>query len=156
MHTLARNKSTVWYALCTGKTERLDENGFRTGQYDVTYADPVKTRMNIRWDSGAVRLEGFGLNGAGKRRMVTDWMDCPITLGTILWIATEPDYVDENAIVDLAETGTAEVGNETRLAELPNYYVCEVPQKSLTQIVYIVEEVNVGDKYGNNDPIQSV
>lgn len=150
MRTLARNKQTVWYANCTSKTERIDANGFRTGQYDLTYTEPVKTRMNIRWDDGAVRLEGFGLNGSGKRRLLTDDLNCPITLGTVLWIATEPGYVDENAIVDLAETGTAEVGNETRLSELPNYYVCEVPQKSLTQIVYIVEEVNVGA----NDSVQ--
>ena len=143
MHTLARNKQTVWYALCTGKTERLDANGFRTGQYDLTYAEPVKTRMNIRWDDGAVRLEGFGLNGAGRRRMVTDWLDCPITLGTILWITKDPDYADNNAIVNHAMTNMAEVGNDTLSSDKPNYYVCEVPQKSLTQIVYIVEEVNV-------------
>ena len=126
MHTLARNKTTIWYALCNGKTEILDDNGFRTGQYQVTYSAPVETAMNIRWDSGAVRLEGFGLNGAGKRRMVTDDLNCPITLGTILWIGIEPNAYGENGSVK------------------HNFAVAEVPQKSLTQIVYIVEEVQVG------------
>lgn len=147
MKTLARNKQVVWYALASGKTEIIDENGFRTGQYKVEYEKPVKTRMNIRWDDSAVRLEGFGLNGSGRRRLVTDDMNCPITLGTILWIAKVPELVDENAIVDEAEVDVAEVGNDDRLAELPNYYVCQVPQKSLTQIVYVVEEVNVGKAF---------
>lgn len=125
MKTLARNKQTAWYALCNGKTEVLDANGFRTGQYQVTYSAPVKTAMNIRWDDGAVRLEGFGLNSSGRRRILTDDLNCPITLGTILWIGIEPDANGENGAVK------------------HNYAVCEVPQKSLTQIVYIVEEVNV-------------
>lgn len=125
MKTLARNKQTVWYALCNGKTEAHDSNGFRTGQYTVSYGAPVKTEMNIRWDDGAVRLEGFGLNSSGRRRILTDDLNCPITLGTILWIGIEPDENGENGAVK------------------HNYAVCEVPQKSLTQIVYIVEEVNV-------------
>jgi hypothetical protein len=81
--------------------------------------------MNIRWNSGAVRLEGFGLNDAGKRRIVTDDMSCPITLGTILWIGIEPDENGENGAVK------------------HNYAVCETPQKSLNHIVYIIEEVRV-------------
>jgi hypothetical protein len=81
--------------------------------------------MNIRWDDGAVRLEGFGLNSSGRRRILTDDLNCPITLGTILWIGIEPDENGESGAVK------------------HNYAVCEVPQKSLTQIVYIVEEVNV-------------
>lgn len=150
MRTLARNKQTVWYAKCIGKTERIDANGFRTGQYDLTYTEPVKTRMNIRWDDGAVRLEGLGLNGSGKRRLLTDDLNCPITLGTVLWIGTTPVLSNQNALVGRARVGTARVGNGADYSETPNYYVCEVPQKSLTQIVYIVEEVNVGA----NDSVQ--
>ena len=120
MKTLARNKQPIWYSLCTGKAEIIDANGFRTGQYQPTYAEPVKTMMNIRWDDGAVRLEGFGLNDSAKRRLVTDDMSCPIGVGTIIWIGIEPT------------NGVAH-----------NYVVSGSPQKSLTQIVYIVEEVNV-------------
>lgn len=142
MKNLSRNKKDVWYALLKDKTEILDGTR-RTGQYRLNYEQPVKTRMNIRWDSGAVRMEGFGLNGAGKRRLVTDDMNCPITLGTILWIGKEPDYPDNTAIVGIAEVGNASVGNMNRLTDKPNYYVCEVPQRSLNQIAFVVEEVNV-------------
>lgn len=132
MHTLARNKQSIWYSLVTGTAETLDANGFRTGQYKVTYAAPVETKMNIRWDSGLARLEGFGINGAGKRRLVTDDLNCPITLGTILWIGITPDAYGEDGAVK------------------HNFAVCEVPQKSLNHIVYIVEEVQVG-----GDPLPS-
>ena len=122
MHTLARNKTTIWYALCTGKTELVDEYGNRTGQYELTYSEPQAAAMNIRWDDGAVRLEGFGLNDSGKRRMVTDDMNCPIAIDSILWIGVEPNA----------------------LGTVPhNYVVVGSPQKSLNHIVYIVEECNV-------------
>lgn len=123
MHCLARNKKTVWYANPIGKTETIDSNGFRTGQYEVNYSEPVKTAMNIRWDNGPVTLEPQGIAASGKRRMVTDDLNCPITLGTILWVDSEPQY------------------EETTVK--PNYYVCETPQKSLNHIVYIVQEVTV-------------
>lgn len=122
MHTLARNKTTIWYALCTGKAELVDEYGNRTGQYELTYSEPQAAAMNIRWDDGAVRLEGFGLNDSGKRRMVTDDMNCPIDIDSILWIGIEPN-----------EYGTV----------AHNYVVSGSPQKSLNHIVYIVEECNV-------------
>ena len=122
MHTLARNKTTIWYATLTDKTELLDEYGNRTGQFQLTYSDPQPVAMSIRWDDGAVRLEGFGLNASARRRMVTDDLNCPIGIDSILWIGIEPD-----------EYGTV----------AHNFVVCEAPQKSLTQIVYIVEEVNV-------------
>lgn len=123
MHTLARNKKPIWYALRTGKTEIIDSNGFRTGQYQLTYAEPVKAMMNIRWDDGSVRLEGFGINNSARRRMVTDDMNCPIDIDTILWIGIEPT------------NGVAH-----------NYVVSGSPQKSLNHIVYIVEEVNVSKR----------
>lgn len=123
MHTLARNKKTIYYATLTSKTELLDEYGNRTGQYQLNYSEPQAEAMNIRWDDGAVRLEGFGLNDSAKRRMVTDDMNCPIDIGTILWIGIEPTN-NGNAVPH-------------------NYVVSGSPQKSLNHIVYIVEEVNV-------------
>ena len=138
MHTLARNKTTIWYALCTGKTELLDEYGNRTGQYELTYSEPQAAAMNIRWDDGAVRLEGFGLNDSGKRRMVTDDMNCPITIDSILWIGVDP--IEQAAVCGVAVCGNVicGVGN----VKPHNYVVSASPQKSLNHIVYIVEECN--------------
>lgn len=122
MHTLSRNKQTIYYATLESKTELVDEYGNRTGQYQLNYSNPVAARMNIRWDDGAVQLEGFGLNATARRRMVTDDMTCPIGIDSILWIGIEPN-----------EHGTV----------AHNFVVASAPEKSLNHIVYIVEECNV-------------
>lgn len=144
MRLLDRNKQTIWYSLPTGKVELIDLNGFRTGQYKVAYTEPSQIKMNIRWDDGPLRLEGFGLNGSGRRRMVVEGRMCPITLGAILWIGCEPQYSEESAVCGLAITGKAKCGVKSTRTYQPNYYVAEMPQRSLTQTVFIVEEVQVG------------
>jgi hypothetical protein len=124
MRCLARNKQTVYYALFTGKTEIKDENGDGTGQYELHYAEPVEWAANIRWDSGSIELEGFGLNDSGARRIVTCDMDCPICDSTVLWIGITPD------------------ANGAYGAVQPNFVVSGVPERSLNQIAFRVMEVN--------------
>ena len=36
MNCLARNKTTIYYATVSGKTELTDEYGNKTGQYELT------------------------------------------------------------------------------------------------------------------------
>ncbi len=124
MNCLARNKTTIYYATLSGKTELTDEYGNKTGQYELTYAAPVEWAANIRWDSGAVQLDGFGLNQSGTRRIVTCDVDVPITESTVLWIGITPD-----------EDGAAG-------AVQPNFVVAAAPERSLNQLAIIVQEVN--------------
>ena len=127
MNCLARNKTTIYYATVSGKTELTDEYGNKTGQYELNYSDPVKWAANIRWDSGNVQLEGFGLNQSGTRRIVTCDMNCPITESTILWIGVTPTVNKQ----------TGEV------SPTHNYVVAGAPERSLNQIAILVQEVNV-------------
>ena len=129
MRLLDRNKQTIWYSLPVRKVELTDLNGFRTGQYKVEYSEPSKIKLNIRWDDGLVRLEGFGLNGSGRRRMVVESRLCPITLGAILWIDTEPQYGETAAICGIPTCGNAVCGTVGSKTYKPNYYVAEVPQR---------------------------
>lgn len=122
MNCLARNKTTIYYATLSGKTELIDEYGNKTGQYELTYSAPVEWAANIRWDSGAVQLEGFGLNQSGTRRIVTCDMNCPIGVDTVLWIGITPN-----------QNGTVK----------PNYVVAGVPERSLNQIAILVQEANL-------------
>ena len=122
MNCLARNKTTVYYATFKSKTEITDEYGNKTGQYAITYNSPVEWSANIRWDSGAVQFEGFGLNAAGTRRIVTCDMSCPISVDSVLWIGITPN-----------EQGTVK----------PNYVVAGVPERSLNQIAILVQEANL-------------
>lgn len=127
MNCLARNKTTIYYATFKSKTEITDEYGNKTGQYTITYNSPVEWSANIRWDSGAVQLEGFGLNAAGTRRIVTCDVNVPITDSTILWIGITPT-VDE-------QTG--------EVTPAHNYVVAGVPERSLNQIAILVQEANI-------------
>lgn len=127
MNCLARNKTTIYYATLSGKTETTDEYGNKTGQYELTYAAPVEWAANIRWDSGAVELEGFGLNQSGTRRIVTCDMDCPITESSILWIGITPTVNAQTGVVSPKH----------------NYVVAGAPERSINQIAILIQEVNV-------------
>lgn len=125
MNTLARNRKTLYYALLKSKTEQTDEYGNNTGQYDLSYYAPIAYSANVRWDSGAVELEGFGLNSGGTRRLITCDLNCPIDVDTVLWIGKTPD----------------ENGYDGEIK--PNYVVSGVPERSLNQIAYLLKEVNI-------------
>lgn len=125
VHCLARNKTTIYYALVDQKTEITDDDGNKTGQYRITYKTPVKWLANVRWDSGAVELDGFGLNANGTRRIVTSDLNCPISIDTVLWVGIEPDT---NGFA-----GTVK----------PNYVVSGVIEKSLNHLAFNIKEVNL-------------
>ena len=125
MHCLARNKQTVYYALLKSKEEITDDYGNATGQYALEYYAPVALTANVRWDSGAVELEGFGLNSSGSRRMVLSDLDCPIDIDTVLWVGRTPD---ENGYSGAIK---------------PNYVVSAVPERSLNHVAYSLLEVNI-------------
>ena len=61
MRGLRRNKTTLYYALFTGKTEIYDLNGHFTGDYEETYSDPVRVGMNISPATGNADEEPFGI-----------------------------------------------------------------------------------------------
>lgn len=125
MHCLERNKTTLYYATLKSKTEVTDDYGNKTGQYTLVYNTPVEYRANVRWDSGAVQLEGFGLNASGTRRLVCSDLGCPIDIDTVLWIGRTPD--------SNGYAGTVK----------PNYVVAGVPEKSLNHVAYTLQEVNI-------------
>ena len=125
MNTLARNRKTIYYALLKSKTDQTDEYNNKTGQYDLSYYDPVEYAANVRWDSGAVELEGFGLNAGGTRRMVVCDPNCPIDVDAVLWIGKTPDSAGYNGTV------------------APNYVVSGTPERSLNQTAYLLQEVNI-------------
>ena len=127
MRNLRYNMQPIWYSLLTGKTENVDEYGNDTGTYTLTYATPVKKWMSVRWNIGDVMLNPFGLNEDGRRRLATDDLNCPINVGTILWIGITPDSNGESGEVK------------------HNYELSGSPERSLNQIVYLVQEVHASD-----------
>ena len=126
MRTVQRNQIEVWYALKEGMTEIVDSDGNRTGEYEISYSDPVQAWFVLSPNRGAASREPFGIETNYTRLMTTGDMDCPIAEDTILWVGIEP---------------TEEVEGETVLH--PNNFVVTRVAPSLNYIVYAIREVDV-------------
>lgn len=99
MRTLEINKQPMWYALCTGKTEVIDEYGNHTGVFELTYSDPVYYPVNMSEARGTVQHEPFGLTDDYDRSFVTTDMNCPIAIDSIIWFGANPQTEPHNYVI---------------------------------------------------------
>lgn len=99
MRTLEINKQDMWYALCMGKTEVLDEYGNHTGVYKVTYGQPVYYPVNMSQSRGTADVEMFGITANYDRTFVTTDMACPIAEDSIIWFGANPVTDPHNYVV---------------------------------------------------------
>lgn len=118
MMCLAQNKQKLYYALYQGKTQVVDANGRKTGQWEPSYSDPVEVYMNVSAARGTADVEQFGINNPYTRSLMTDNMACPIDTDSIIWFDADPQ------------------------TEPYNYCVVTVA-KSLNSIAYAIKEVDV-------------
>ena len=91
MRTLKRNKRPVAFAFYDGVQELTDEYGNYTGEYDVSYTEPVKTKMNVSGGRGQADIALFGLTQTFGRTATTEDLDTPFNTETVMWIETDPD-----------------------------------------------------------------
>ena len=119
MRCLNKNKRPVYYALYKGKTPITDADGNLTGEFTLTYTEPIMAEMNVSQARGTADVEQFGINTPYTHTIVTDQMDCPIDTDSILWIYRTPDNNVKH-----------------------NYAVTKVA-RALTSITYAVQEVDV-------------
>ena len=124
MQTLGINTQKVWYAMYSGYTD-ITEDGFKTGDKDVIYHDPVSMWANVSPQHGMVYYEPFWGNLDYDRTMVTADMDCPIDEHTVLWVGCEPS------------------------ASAPYNYIVQGVAESLNSITYALKEVSVPNGYTN-------
>ena len=99
MRTLEINKQPMWYALCTGKTEVIDEYGNHTGVFELTYSDPVYYPVNMSESRNIVNFEAFGITADYDRTFVTSDLSCPIKEDTIIWFGADPATDPHNYVV---------------------------------------------------------
>ena len=99
MRTLEINKQPMWYALCTGKTEVIDEYGNHTGVFRVTYGDPVYFPVNMSQSRGTVNEDAYGLNFNDYHTFVTTDMDCPIAEDSVVWFGADPKTDPYNYVI---------------------------------------------------------
>ena len=94
---MARNKTSFYYAKYTGLSEIIDEYGNATGQYTVTYDNPILMQGNISPVQGALQTQLFGAWENFDRVIVLDDVHHPLDEYSILWVDTVPLIEDDGS-----------------------------------------------------------
>lgn len=126
MRGVLRNKRTLWYALYGGKTPKVDSNGHKTGEYEITWSTPVKYRGNYSAGSSDFILGEYGIKEEYDRMLLVFDKNCPIAEGTILWLGIEPTITVEGVTT-----------------KNPHNYVVSKKQDGLNNIRYGLKKVKV-------------
>ena len=123
MRTLNRNKRLFYYANYQGKTLAQDSDHNYTGEYTISYDNPIKCFGNISASRGDISVDLFGSN-----------------LNYDKAIALSSDAIGENAIlwVDkmpiIANDGTTST---------PHDYIVVRKATSLNHTIYAIRRVEV-------------
>jgi hypothetical protein len=125
MRTLHRNKIRIFYANYRDKKPLKDEYGNLTGEYSITYENPVAVMANVSAARGESTTRQFGEDVSYDRIIVLDDPGFPITETSILWIDTLPE---------IAEDGSTET---------PHDYIVKQVAPSLNSVSIAVSKVNV-------------
>lgn len=125
MRTLIRNKIRIYYANYCTKTALKDEYGNLSGEYKITYGNPVAVMANVSAARGESTTRQFGEDVSYDRIIVLDDPSFPIAETSILWIDTPPE---------IAEDGTTST---------PHDYIVKQVAPSLNSVSIAVSKVNV-------------
>lgn len=94
MRLQQRNLKSIWYCLYAGKQAVTDDDGYETGEYEVTYQTPVQIKCNVSPAMGQSQLGMFGNLESYDKVIVIDDMSCPIDENTVLFIDRVPTRKD--------------------------------------------------------------
>lgn len=117
MRILERNKTTIYYANPTGKTENIDLNGNYTGEYTLIYGTPIKVSGVLRTPLGSAMYGAYGNGTRYDRSFIVDDMNCAISINSRLWI-------------------------DRSTTQQPSNYICVAVKKSYDHIKYELKEVD--------------
>ncbi len=99
MRCMTRNKRKFYYASYMGETEITDEYGNVTGEYEVSYTNPIEVFGNISAAQGEMQNRQFGESESYDKVIVLDDRDTPIDEYAILWVDTLP-HLNEGGSTD--------------------------------------------------------
>ena len=125
MRCMVRNKTSFYYAPYTGKNEITDEYGNATGQYSLTYGNPIEVHGNISPVQGIVPTQLFGASTNYDRVIVIDDVHIPIDEYSVLWVDTLPQLEGD--------------GSTTT----PHDYVVTKVARSLNSVAVAISKVRV-------------
>ena len=124
MRCLARNKTKFYYASYVGETEIVDEYGNATGEYAVTYSNPIALLGNISAAQGEMQSRQFGETESYDKVIVLDDR-APLDEHSILWVDTLP------------------VLNEDGTTDTPHDYIVKKVARSLNGVSVAIRKVDV-------------
>ena len=125
MRCLTRNKSTFYYALHNGQSEIVDEYGNVTGQYRVSYTNPIKILGNVSAAQGEMQSRQFGESESYDKVIVLDDINTPIDEYSIIWVDALPRL------------------NEDGSTDTPYDYVVKKVARSLNSVSVAISKVIV-------------
>jgi hypothetical protein len=102
-----------------------DEYGNLSGEYEVTYSEPVKVFGNISSAQGEMQTRQFGESEIYDKVIVLENPNTPIDEHSILWVDREP-----------IPTGTKKVAHD---------YVVKKIARSLNSVSIAISKVNVDE-----------
>ena len=91
MRLCERNKQTVYYATYTSKAEITDTDGYKTGQYTITYSAPATARWNVSCELSESEIATYGIHSKNALRIVVPKAGFALAEGDILWFGKAPD-----------------------------------------------------------------
>ena len=125
MRTLRRNKIRIFYANYRDKIPLRDEYGNLTGEYEISYTNPIAVCANVSAARGEATTRQFGDDESYDRIIVLDDPKFPIATTSILWIDSPPE---------IAEDGSTKT---------PHDYIVKQVATSLNSVSIAVSKVNV-------------
>lgn len=124
MRNLQRNQTPFWYRLYNPDPAPIvDEYGNETGEYEVSYLDPVACAANISPAKGEAQIAQFGDIDNYDKVIATADMTCPIDERSVLYIGEEPVRTEDGWS--------------------PHNYTVRRVAKSLNQIAIAIRKVDV-------------
>lgn len=99
MRCMVRNKTTFYYASYIDETEIIDEYGNRTGEFSLTYGNPMRVSGNVSAAQGEMQSQQFGESESYDKVIVLDDRNAPIDEHSILWVDTLP-HLNEDGSTD--------------------------------------------------------
>lgn len=125
MRCMDRNKIPFYYALYDTKVEIEDDYGNKTGQYELSYGNPIRCKANISAAMGETQSRQFGDSISYDKVFVLDEPNTAIDEYSVLWIDTAPQ---------IKADGTTDT---------PHDYIVKKVARSLNSVSIAVSKVNV-------------
>lgn len=156
MKTLERNRQPIFYATQTGKTEIIDADGYKTGQYELTFSNIIAQKQNISAAKGSADVDIFGQNTNYSKTAVTSVLDLNINETSRAWVGFGNVYPYDSAedyyIGDKCYHGsslytcianTTGTWNPSAWGVISHNYVVVGVAKSLNSVTYALREVKI-------------